>query len=238
MPNPLSDLELQQARDQSWNPAVRRLLDWYAATVNTPIGVQAAAPAPEPVPAAAPAPALPVPTISLGELRKLAGLTVAQLAGLVRLAPERVSDIESLDLELLDVDQLLTYTTALGMALTVTVDLMPGAPRELISTRGKVTELQREQAIASLRAGGQQTLETESTLGLRQSPTEAASLAELGEQVDADPAGDTQPPAAGELPSVIDAEPEEPDPAPKFATHGAPDIGRPYDVIGAPKRLG
>ncbi len=203
--NPLSDLELQQARDQSWNPAVRRLLDWYFATVAAPIGVQvaaeaAAALAAPPAPPA-PAPVLPSPVISLAELRKLAGITGEQIAGLMRTQKERVADIESLDLELLDVDNLIQYTTALGMALTITVDLMPGAVRELITTRGKVSDLQREQQIAALRAGGQQTLETESTRGLRTSPAETASLAELGQVVDAEAeAGDTQPPAAGELP--------------------------------------
>ena len=201
MPNPLSDLELNQAREQSWNPGVMRLLDWYAATVNAPIGLQVAAEAAAALAAPpAPAPVLPSPLISLAELRKLAGITAEQIAGLMRAPVARVADIESLDLELLDVDQLVQYTTALGMALTISVDLMPGAVRELISTRGKVSDLQREQQIASLRAGGQHTLETESTRGLRSSPAETASLAELGQVVDGEAAADTQPPAAGELP--------------------------------------
>jgi transcriptional regulator with XRE-family HTH domain len=148
---------------------------------------------------------LPVPVISLGELRKLAGITQGQIAGLMRIAPERVEDIESLDLELLDVDQLLQYTTALGMALTVTVDLMPGATRELISTRGKVSDMKREQEIASLKLGGQHTSETH---GLAGAGASAPTLAELGQQlIDGSNAiRDTQPPGAGELPQTIDAD--------------------------------
>lgn len=187
----LNELELQQARDQSWNPAIRRLLDWYEDT-----RPRAAAPADA-------APALPALVISLAELRKLAGITQGQVAGLMRTSPGRVEDIESLDLELLDVDQLLQYTTALGMALTVTVDLVPGAVRELISTRGKVSDLQREQQIAALKPGGQHTSETHG-LGPAAPPT----LAELGQQVvdGSNAIRDTQPPASGELPDTIDAE--------------------------------
>jgi transcriptional regulator with XRE-family HTH domain len=191
----LNDNELQQARDQSWNPAVRRLLDWYFDTRDS--AAAAAAPA-APIDAA---PALPTLVISLAELRKLAGITQAQIAGLMRSSPARVEDIESLDLELLDVDQLLQYTTALGMALTITVDLVPGAVRELISTRGKVDHLQREQQIASLKPGGQHTSETH---GLGPSP--APSLAELGQQVvdGSNAIRDTQPPGSDELPGVVE----------------------------------
>jgi hypothetical protein len=194
MPNPLNDLELQQAKDQSWNPAVRRLLDWYYETQHN------GAPNPA-VSSPASAVQLPAPVISLGELRKLAGITLDQTAALMRAPLTRVGDIESLDLELLDVDQLLQYTTALGMALTISVDLMPGVVRELISTRGKVDQLQREQQIAALKPGGQHTSETH---GLVKPP----SLAELADQVVDGNTRDTQPPAGGELP-IIDMDPDD-----------------------------
>lgn len=197
--HPLNDGELQQARDASWNPAVRRLLEWYQATLNAPQHADAppgavaapANPAAFAAPVAPAAPPAPLPIISLGELRKLAAYTVPQVAGLLRTADERVQDWESLDLELIDVYQLQQYTTAIGMPLTICVDLMPGVVREIYSTRGKVAELQKHMGSP----GGQ-----------HQSSTHGLSGGAAPEVVDGngDPEkGDTLPPGPGELPPQI-----------------------------------
>jgi hypothetical protein len=204
--HPLNDTELQQARDVSWNPAVRRLLDWYTATLNAPQhadaapGIAAAAPA-NPVafapgaPAAPPAPVLPLPLISLSELRKLAAYTLPQVAGLMRTAEARVQDIESLDIELLDVDQLTMYTAALNMALTISVDLMPGAPREIYSTRAKLPELQK-----ILGSPGEKAPAPEAARGLGSDKPPAQPDQQVVDGVDR--VSDTLPPGPGEVQQV------------------------------------
>jgi hypothetical protein len=209
--HPLNDAEMQQAKEVSWNPAVRRLLDWYQATLNAPQHADAApgavaAPANPAAfaPPAAPAPApaavvVSLPLISLGELRKLAAFTIPQVAGLLRTGDERVQDMESLDLELLDVFQLQQYTSAIGMALTICVDLMPGAVREIYTTRGKVAELQKHMG----RPGGQQTSSTHGLESAAPAPVVVPPAPAVPSNVEplADTEkGDTMPPGPGELP--------------------------------------
>jgi transcriptional regulator with XRE-family HTH domain len=207
---PLNSIEREQAMQQLWHPAVRRLLEFHDAAQ---AGGATSEPGSAPALAAAPAaPALALPVISLGQLRQLCGLTVAQLAGALKLDAARVADLESLDIELLDVDNLITYCSALGMPLTITVDLSPGAPRDLISTRGKVTADQREQTFAAL----SKPPSSAEQLGL----PDAEQLQEAGAGVH-----DTQPPAPGELPrqlDTIDAEYDDGDPVARFESDSEP----------------
>ena len=206
----LNDDELRQARDASWNPAVRRLLDWYGyaqtlgrggpvgssdpqgitvvAPINPAAYVGTAPPAAPPAPAPAP---VVLPPLSLGEARKLAAYTQQQVAGLLRVPLERVADLEALDLELLDVDQLVQYAAAIGMALTIQIDLMPGATREIFTTRGKVAELQK--ALGS--PGGQHESQTHGLEGAAPAPA-VVDGAEPAPAEDKIP--DTMPPGPGE----------------------------------------
>lgn len=73
--------------------------------------------------------------VSLRELRHVVGLQADELAARMGVTVDAVEQLEALDVELLEVIHLIEYCRALGMALQISVDLLPRSPLTLLSTR-------------------------------------------------------------------------------------------------------
>lgn len=72
---------------------------------------------------------------SMAELRRVTGLRADELAARMGCSLAHVTEIESLDLELLEVIALIGYVEGLGMRLSLQVDIHPEAPLTILSTR-------------------------------------------------------------------------------------------------------